>query len=303
MDPNEVIFHLCVVVLAVETSVGVLSSVYVIVIILLDFHKKNNMRTGNKIRMALGLSNVCFSVIMFTSVFSHFFWPVTSGTTSSNCILYSFTMYCISTCSWLSASLSFFYFIKIVNMKIRCFVWVKANISPIVSWLLLVTQVVSFGSFFAVFFLIVPRPTVSNSTISSNSAMTVGDLRRQFVYIIIVVTFMPLLTVLFTTITTAVVLKQHRLKMVQNLGPNIQLETYNSAVFRMLRLLFFFTMFYTVMLIFYFPVFVEMTPGFWVSLIIMSTFTSVQSILIAFGNPNLKRAWKEVTKCIRSCKP
>ncbi|XP_056392735.1 taste receptor type 2 member 39-like [Hyla sarda] len=240
MDTRGLTSLICVALLILETSVGVLVSVYVIIIILLDFYKKKNMRTGNKIRIALSLSNVCFSIITSANTFSGFYWSATTLTTSANYILYPFTMFCISSCSWLSASLSFFYFIKIVNVKTKCFIWVKTNISSIVSWVILLAEIVSFGSFICVFFLIVPQPISSNTSVSSYSAVAVSDHRSRFIYMIIVVTFLPLLTVLVTTITTAMVLTQHRQKMEQNMGPSVRLETYNSSIYRMLRLLFFF---------------------------------------------------------------
>ncbi|KAM4023618.1 taste receptor type 2 member 40-like [Anomaloglossus baeobatrachus] len=294
----------CITVVIFEVGAGVLTSIYVIIIILLDFHKKKNMRTGNKIRIALGLSNVCFSIITTANVFSGFYWPMIPRKTHSTDILYPLTMYCISSCSWFSAALSFFYFVKIVNVGNRWLAWAKTNISSIVSWVILVAGLVSFGSFFTVFFLIVPPASANNASVSSFSAFAVRELRRRFIYIVIVVTFLPLVTVLVTTISTAIVLKRHTLKMEQNMRPsgNIQLGTYGSAVFRMFRLLFFFALFYFVMLLFYLPVFKELSPGFWVSLIILSSFSSVQSVLLVLGNPKLKRAWRELVKCVRSCR-
>ncbi|XP_069841119.1 taste receptor type 2 member 39-like [Dendropsophus ebraccatus] len=300
MDASGLTSLLCVTVLVLESSVAAVASVYIITFILLDFYKQKNIKTGNKIRMALGLSNVCLTIITFANIFSGFLWPMTSRMTSSNYILYSFNMYCISACCWFRALLSFFYFIKIVKVKTSCFMWVKTNISPIVSWVILVAQVVSFGSFITAFFLIVPRAASHNSTVSSSKAADVAELRRTFIHIVIVVTFLPLLTILVTSITTVVVLGKHRLKMVQNMGPNVQLDTYNRAVFRILQSLFFFVMFFPVMLIFYLQVSEEMSPGFWVSLIALSAFPPIQAMFIILLNPRLKQGWKEMIKHVRS---
>lgn len=267
------------------------------------------MRTGNKIRVALSISNMLFSIVISAGIFSGFFRPWISKSSSTTYVLYSLLIYTIVSCSWLSAGLSFFYFIKIVNFKTRFFLWVKKRISLIVSWIILVSEAMSLGSFLIILLSTVPwdfSKVSSNSTvmITSNNTISENTLRTRLAYLIMSVTLVPLLTIIFTSICIVVVLTQHSQKMQTNMRPsgNVKLTIYQDATHRMLRLLFFFVMFYAFLLFFFMTEFSESSPVFWICVMILSSFTAVQSLLLVLGNKKLKGAWKELFHCITDCK-
>ncbi|XP_018429798.1 PREDICTED: taste receptor type 2 member 119-like [Nanorana parkeri] len=290
----------CLLVLLLETTCGTFSNAIVMVIILKGIKGKKVIKTGNIIRISLSTSNICYSVLVCASVFSGVLHSghVQIINPTLTYIVYSLNMFTLSSSSWLTAILSFFYFIKIVDFKARAIVWTKKNVDVVVPWMMVGAEVVAlFSSFLSMLLYINPlRSPVNDSVIRFNNSKT----DMEFFNITLIPTFVPFFTIVVTTICIAGTLKKHSHNMKTNMGTlnNKAIKRFRSTVSKIKRLLLAYLLYYLCALLFYFAIAAHVSVQFWVSLLLLSSYTMVQAILLVVGNPKLQEEAKQMLKCI-----
>ncbi|XP_077306209.1 taste receptor type 2 member 4-like [Lithobates pipiens] len=297
--PNHVSFFR-IGVLALEMSTGLLMNAFLIFAVYRDFLKTKTVSNSYKILLGLAISNVCFGILMSLALLDYFCSLGIFPTINPTYIYLYLLLFTITSCGWFSASLGFFYFIKISDFKSRCFSWMKTNISSFVPRMLLVTGTVSLFNSLLSNLLFIFRPTLSGNTTDYSPSM-VSLLSRSsttFVKTAIISTVLPFLVVFTTTLFTVVALKKHRKRMknVQT-SDSLHMRSYENVVRRMTHCLLFYVIFYVVMIIVYFVVITWVESGFWLLLLLLNSFSPVQSTLLVLANPRLKAAWKEIFLC------
>ncbi|KAM4024035.1 taste receptor type 2 member 39-like [Anomaloglossus baeobatrachus] len=285
-----------VIVLALELTAGTFFNAFIISVIFYDFYKEKNMIDSNKIVMCICISNVIYNVLTAAGIMDDCVGLHSSLTFDLSYLYMILVLYNISSCGWLSAGLGVFYFVMISQAKLLA--WVKFRISSIVPWMLLILEVVSFiNSLSSSLLLIFPRIRSRNITESTPSIMQVlAENKAGLINAAVANTSMPIVIILISTICTILTLKQHSLKMKRGMETVDQrcLTPFERVVCRMTYFLLFYLAFYSLVLNFYFSIVSQVESGFWVTLMLMSSFTPVQSMLLILGNPRFKDVWKEM---------
>ncbi|KAG9463391.1 hypothetical protein GDO78_021850 [Eleutherodactylus coqui] len=122
---------------------GIFSNVFIIRTILMNNSRTRDMKVIGNILLVLTVPTVCYTCMlvfnMFTIflndwiyVFRYLFYTVK--------FLVMYTNF--STC-WFSSCLCFFYFIKIRNISSDVFMWIQMNISKVISWMMVVSALMS----------------------------------------------------------------------------------------------------------------------------------------------------------------
>ncbi|XP_077130055.1 taste receptor type 2 member 39-like [Ranitomeya variabilis] len=288
-----------VIVLSLELTAGTFFNVFIISIIFYDFYREKNMNDSNKIVLCICASNVNYGILIAAGIMDEYIGRHASYTYVLSYVYIILLLYTIGSCAWLSAGLGFFYFIKI--SQVRLLSWVKFHISSIVPWMLLILEVVSLTISFVSSLLLLTHQTRSrNITDSPPSVMTVlAENKVGLINAAVATSSIPVVIILISTICTIWTLKQHSLKMKRGMDTEDKrrLTPYERVVCRMTYFLLFYLAFYAVIVNFYFSIVVQVESGFWLTLMLMSTFAPVQSILMILGNPRLKNAWKEMLCC------
>lgn len=281
-------------------STGVLMNAFIIFAVYRDFFKTKTVSSSYKILLCVAISNVCFGILMSLALLDYFCSLGIFQTINATYIYLYLLLFTMTSCGWVSASLGFFYFIKISDFKSGCFSWMKTNIGSIVPRMLLGAVMVSlFNSLLSNVFFIFSPALSGNTTDSSPSMVSIlSQSSTTFVNAAIIATVLPFLVVLTTTSFTVVALKKHRKRMknVQTSGSE-HARSYENVVLRMTHCLIFYVIFYVVMSIVYFVVIIRGESGFWFLLLLLNSFTPVQSTLLVLANPRLKAAWEEIFSC------
>ncbi|KAG8548258.1 hypothetical protein GDO81_025946 [Engystomops pustulosus] len=288
-----------VIILVLETIVGLCNYVFILCAIFHDFYRQKNLSSSNKILLWLGILDIGYEVLISLGLLDDFIGFRASTTVDWSFLYIMLVLYNICSCAWLTASLGVFYFVKI--SQIRCLSWFKFHLSSIVPWILLVLQVVSIiHSILSCVLLVSPQRSPGNITETRPSVMKVlAENSSDFNNAALSVTSAPFIILLISTTATIWTLRQHSHRMGRSMESGVDrghLTPYELVVARMTHFLFFYVIFYTVMLIFFFAIIVQLRLGFWVALVLLSFFPPVQSVLLILGNPRLKDAWKEMAR-------
>ncbi|XP_056392718.1 taste receptor type 2 member 4-like [Hyla sarda] len=285
-----------VIALILEVTAGVLFNIFIISIIFYDFYREKNMGSSNKILVSLCISNVIYNILVFAGLLDEFVDLRVPSTFCLSSVYIVLLFFSVSSCAWLTASLGTFYFIKISQVGLLG--WVKIHISSIVPWMLLVLEVVSFINSFFSSFLLISYPTSSRNVTESPSSVlrVLARNKSEFINGVLAVTSIPLIVAVISTICTVWTLKRHWQKMKGSKATqdSERLMAYLRVVCRMSNLLMFYGVFYALVLVFFFSVVDRMKSGLWITLLLMSSFTPVQSVLLIFSNPRLQGAWKKM---------
>ncbi|KAM5152761.1 taste receptor type 2 member 39-like [Mantella aurantiaca] len=289
-----------IIVLILEIIIGLLMNAFITFVIYHDFLKTKTLSSSYKIMVGLASSNVCFGILMLIGLFDYFCSLGIFTTIFVNYIYLYLLLYTFSFCMWLTSSLGFFYFIKISNFESGLFSWVKKNIGSIVPWMILVDLLVSLFNSFLSSLLFIFSQSLSRNTTQIPSSM-VSKLSQSGMTIInaaLVNTSLPFSVIVLTTLLTLVELKKHgnTMKNVQT-SDSERLRSYEKVVCRMTQSLCFYGIFYAVMFIFYLVVSRQVESGFWLLLLVLNSFTPVQSVLLVLANPKLRATWKGIFLC------
>ncbi|KAG8535099.1 hypothetical protein GDO81_029445 [Engystomops pustulosus] len=285
-----------VIVLVLELTSGMFLNVFILVIIFYDFYKQKRMSNSNKIVCGLGISNVIYNLLMSAGLLDEFVGLRGSSAVDLSPMYHLLLLYSVGSCAWLTASLGGFYFVKISEAKLLS--WIKFHLRSIVPWMLLVLEVVSLiNSFISSLLFRSPLTSSGNITQAPPSVLrALAEDRAGLINAVLAVTSIPLAVAMLSTLCTIWTLRRHSHKMERSRRTvdNGHLRSYMQVVCRITHFLLFYGIFYALMVISYFTIVAQFALGLWITPMLMSCFTPVQSVLLILGNPRLKEAWKEM---------
>uniref|UniRef100_A0A8C5QKV9 Taste receptor type 2 n=1 Tax=Leptobrachium leishanense TaxID=445787 RepID=A0A8C5QKV9_9ANUR len=281
MDPTAVT---CLFVIILEAIAGFFMNGFIVLVIFCNWLKEGITASVNKILVALSISNMCFAAMSLASLLIAFISLIVS-------------LYSITSCSWLTACLCFFHFIKIVHFTGGFLARVKVQIDALVPRLILVAEVVSLCSGFIAALICVAQ----NQRIFTNTSVVFTANRRnvidillslfQRVFVVILIfNLVPFFIMTITTFCTIGFLKMHIYRIQRSIGSSSNLKTHQSAASTMTKFLLFYLVFYLGALTYPF-MYVELPYySFYIYLVLSPAFTTLQSVLLIHANPRFKEA-------------
>lgn len=284
--------------LLLETVVGVMSSIFIVIVISLEFIKHHRVISSNKLIIPLCFSAVFFSVMLATNTIIGVFLPEQRHLAYVICF-YVMNMYSISSCSWLTSCLCFFYFVKIANVWSGCLAWTKRKIDSIVLWMLVVVEAVSLcGPLLNSLILVLsPNHTMNRSSVITD--MTESKVRQSTSLNIMYITnIVPFVVMMITVLLTIVSLNLHIRKMGKNISSNGSLEVHRRAVRTMMQLLILYSAFYLIQFLSFFSTLITTGQRFWLPLTLLSLFSPIQSAILIHSNPKFMKTWKTLYKSV-----
>ncbi|XP_040211665.1 taste receptor type 2 member 39-like [Rana temporaria] len=288
------------IILVLELCIGALLYVFIVFVVCRDFIETKKLNGSYRILLCLAVSNVCLTMVMSVGLLDYFCSFGIFSKVNTTYIYFYLLFFTVSLCVWLSASLAFFYFIKISNFESGFLSWVKKRITSVIPWMLLGDLLVSLvSSLLSSLYFVFSGTLSGNTTDDSPSMISIfSKSGPTFINASIIDTIIPFFLMFTTMLSTILTLKKHRNRM-----KNVQTSdgegwrSYERVVCRMTESLFVYGIFYTTMIIFYFTVIKQMKSRFWLLLLVLNAFTPVQSVLLILANPRLRAAWKEIFLC------
>ncbi|XP_068103352.1 taste receptor type 2 member 13-like [Hyperolius riggenbachi] len=289
-----------VIIFAVEIIIGILFNGFIISVVLRDFVKTKIVSSSFKILLSLGIANVFFDLIMSIGLLDYFYCLGIFARSDTAYIFLFLCLFSLSTCAWLTANISSFYFINISNFKSEFFVWIKRKVIALVPWILLVDIVLSLCSSFLASLIIVNSEQTNSTDYCPTIITELMQLNSAIVATLTADTIIPFLVIFVTTVSTITTLAKHSHKM----GEQVQTpaadhrKAYEKIVCRMMYSLMFYGGFYPAVLILYIVVLSQLQSKIWLLIIIASSYSPVQSVLLVLANPRLMEALREPFLCI-----
>ncbi|XP_040211669.1 taste receptor type 2 member 39-like [Rana temporaria] len=288
------------IILVLEMSTGMLLNVFIVFVVCRDFIKTKKLSGSYKILLSLAVSNVSFCMVLSVGLLDYFCSFGIFSTDNTTYIYFYFMLFTISLCVWFTASLAFFYFIKISNFESGFISRVKERITSVIPWMLLGDLLVSLvSSLLSSLYFVFSGTLSGNTTEDSPSMISIfSESGTMFINTAIMDTILPFLLLLTTMLSTVVTLMKHRnrMKNVQT-SDGKHLRSYEKVVCRMAAILLFYGIFYGAMTIVYITIIKQMESGFWFLLPALNTFIPVQAVLLVLANPRLRAAWRGIFLC------
>ncbi|XP_075687756.1 taste receptor type 2 member 40-like [Rhinoderma darwinii] len=287
------------IILVIEVFTGVLTNVFIVVVNFRDWLRGQSLNSSDKLMVSLALSNLSFScinaaIIVCTILFSSILMVDYIFYT-----LYMIMSYSIFSSSWLSASLCLFFCLKIISFKHGCMAWMKTNITTVVPWLILLSQVFSIVSSLPMIWSIT-KVFALNSTnaFETNRTLTFIGYKMNVTYnlfSLLINCCVPFIFVIAATGRIIVSLCTHAHHMKQNMedrGPS--LKAHQGAARTMMSLLILYLIFYVVEIGLGFLSMLD--PLYWVCFLLIVSFPTLQSIIFIAGNAKLKQTFLNLLK-------
>ncbi|XP_078509272.1 taste receptor type 2 member 9-like [Lissotriton helveticus] len=115
--------------------IAILTCVFIVALILLDWARGRSLNTRDLILIALGISGACFQCTLIVDLCLSKLLVDVGDLGHSYAVLLQLQMWTGSSSAWLTACLCIFYCVKIVDCNHRLFIWLKLRISTVVLWL------------------------------------------------------------------------------------------------------------------------------------------------------------------------
>lgn len=278
-------------VLVLGTVVGLLNNVFIIFVTCFHNGKRQEAKDGDAILVALGIASICQGSTMAFNILSNYICPEICKETYASYIVFFLTAYSDMSCAWLTASLFFFYFSKITTFRWHPLQWMKLKINTVVNWLVLASEIASVFSCFSIFISLIKPKSIIGGNIFTNTSSDTYDISAKNIYFICICA--PVFIIIITTASSVASLNLHAKKMEKNVvtSTNGNIKMYQNIVRNMFYLLLFYILFYVSLLIILFGVFTTFSIGYWIMLLVMFSFTPVQSVVLIVVTPKLKEAW------------
>ncbi|XP_053550847.1 taste receptor type 2 member 1-like [Bombina bombina] len=291
------------VIYAAEIVAGIFLGAFIVGVNLFEWCRGKALSSCDQILLALGISNILYPCITGLMLFI-ILLQITIPPLMSQ-ITYGFCFFTAVSCSWLTAVLCLFYCLKIVHFKLDLIAQLKMKIDPIVPWLIVTVELVSVlcsipGAMSVINF----QCTNKSSSPLANCSLNETVITFNFPIILMTVVpnvFLPLLTVICTTVCIIWSLRKHTRSMRKNMGEGDSLRVHKTAVRTMLSLLLLYIVFYMaeccMMSIFSSP----LSLIYFVMFILVLLFSPVQSVVLIIGNNKLFQNLKKLLLLI-TCK-
>ncbi|XP_069841123.1 taste receptor type 2 member 116-like [Dendropsophus ebraccatus] len=232
-------------------------------------------------------------------------WPYLREITYVTYSFYCLSLYSITCTMWLTFTLSFFYFLKIIPSQPGILTKLKNMSNTMSGGLLLVAEVVSLvGGFLSI--LITHQNFIkNNSTGSRIEEMEIsGTVTKTFNNIVMALNFLPFLISIVTTVVSASLLKHYDGQMKKNIGNlNANVKDYRTAIHTMTALLMFYTITLLIVIIVTLNILDERTWGYCICVTLLLSFPAVQSSLLINANPKLNEELRKLVTIITSTCP
>ncbi|XP_053328039.1 taste receptor type 2 member 40-like [Spea bombifrons] len=290
MDMDSLIKSVCTVVQALESLTGITLNAFIIGVISLGFRKGRDVGNIDKILFALSLSSAAYA---FT--FLAFLFLTSYNSTGGTIFLGYFVTFSVTSCSWLTACLCVFYFIKIIQFTSGFLSWVKRKINAIVPWMIMVAEGVSLSCV-----LVHKEFQGQLSFMNSSAQLSAASGTSSTSLMFLVTNCLAFLIVTVTTLCTVGYLRLHihRIKKGTSGSP----QSHQNAAKTMIRLFILYLIFYFVFMTFYFQVAPPNSWWFQVNVMLGISFSSVQSVLLITASSRLSTAWLQLHRALRCLK-
>nr|DBA18941.1 TPA: hypothetical protein GDO54_014832 [Pyxicephalus adspersus] len=284
--------------LFLETVLGISYNIFLLCIIIIESKGKKTMKTANKIRITLNTSNILYSISFFAGAVTGFLGPRNVQITDSTSayILNSLNIFTMTSCSGLTATLSSFYCLKIVDFKAKAIVWAKRNINVIIPWAIFGVEVVALiTSFLSMLLLITPPKSRDNSTLSLKNS----SLSSIFLSMAIILSCGPFFIIFFNSCCIARTLVNHHQRVVKKMGNSVSDKTksFGNSPWYIMSASLSYTFYYIFMIFYYLATTNHLRIEFWIFLLPMCSFAPLLSVHQVIANPKLKNKAKEMLKC------
>ncbi|KAM5152735.1 taste receptor type 2 member 4-like [Mantella aurantiaca] len=287
-------------VMMLGTILGLISSIFIVIVISLEFIKHHRVAPSNKLLIPLCFSAICFSIMLATNTITGLLLPEMRLSGYVGCIFYVLNMYSMSSCSWLTSCLCFFYFIKIANFRCGCLAWLKLKLDSLVQWMIVVVEATSLcGTLINSQLVVSSEETTRNISMINNRAESEVK-TSKYLNVIYIVNVVPFIVVMATTVLTVTSLNLHIRKMGKRISSSTNMEVHRRVEWTMIRLLIMYSVFYLVMFLFFYSTFTQLGLENWLYLILMSFFSPVQSAILIHSNPKIMKTWRSLYKSV-SC--
>ncbi|KAG8550192.1 hypothetical protein GDO81_027799 [Engystomops pustulosus] len=280
-------------IISLELFASIVLSFFILVVILCDWQKTRHVRSRDRIQVALNSSAVLFTIVSTFNSFPDILQTKFLQNWSSKNLVNVFSVYSMCSCSWLTALLCFFYFIKVVNVQRGFLVWVKMKIASIVPWQIFAVELVSLvTSSLSLLLYRPPQVLHRNESIieQSHQSLEIRALVADGIFLLIC---LPFVLSFITTIITVGFLMLHiqKMKDTMTLG-DINLNMYRRVIHKMLHFLVLYSVFYLSMFFYHSEVFAPYSLGYWIDLFLIFLFSPAQAFLHILDNPKLRSSWR-----------
>nr|XP_056712816.1 taste receptor type 2 member 40-like [Euleptes europaea] len=291
---------------ALEALVGMGLNALIAVVSCTHGMKNRQLKCVDKILTALGVSRFCQLSIFIVKII----WMTISSTNFEMTRMYHLVKgtiwFLTSICFNFSACLCFFYCVKIANFRHRLFIHLKMEISRLVPWMLLVSVFASLANTFPFFHGLYSITCKNNTGYGTSGNQTLEDLTLETNLVYLFVFCGTGFSVAFSmSITLSGLLlfslwrHTHLMQNGSTSFSDLSMAAHFKAVKTIMLLLIVDSVNFVGLMILLSNRFSERTPINQLVTIVVFVCPTVQSQIMIWGNPKLKKAFTRVIDCIR----
>ncbi|XP_071977917.1 taste receptor type 2 member 39-like [Engystomops pustulosus] len=289
--------EICLAMVILEGFVDLSSIIFIIVSLSLDSFQKKSLSPLSRILISLNVSNGFLTIFTALYLFTSLLSPSMYNVQSLSYFFSFMALSSITSSSWLTAALCFFYFIKIGPSPPGFLMNVKNRIDAFTWRLILLVEVVAVGGSFLLLLLLLKNPDEKNSTMKTDQP--VEEIRSQNLKvssIIMMLNGLTFIIIIGTTVASACFLRLYDCRMKKTNGTlvNTNVKDYRSAVQAMTGLLFFYLFAILIVVISTLDIFAVGSGGFWMCSLLLLSFPADQSAFIIYSHPKLKHNLREI---------
>ncbi|KAG9463494.1 hypothetical protein GDO78_021624 [Eleutherodactylus coqui] len=264
--------------------------------------RTRDMKVIGNILLVLAICTLCYSCML---VFNTFTYLLNDWIYVFRYLFYTvrfLVVYTTSSSCWFSSCLCFFYFVKIVNIGSGVFMWIQMNINKVISWMIVVSALVSAVS--SPLYIVELTKQFARNT----SATIINNDDREHVEnqitnqnLFFLINCAPIFIMVVTTVSTAITLIKHRQKMSSNLGASTGINTsiYGSAICTMVYFVVSYSLLAVILVLYSLNIFDIQHPAYWVLLAFVYFIPVSQSGFIIYGTSHLKKAWLQMLHSVK----
>ncbi|KAM4024047.1 taste receptor type 2 member 8-like [Anomaloglossus baeobatrachus] len=288
---HDPIISMYIAILSLETIYGVSTNAFIISLLSYYYVHGLDRSVSNVIILALSVSNVLYACVSYVNVLLLYCNPLVFLKTLITPSVYVFASFMITSSSWLTACLCFFYFMKIQTFRSGFLSWIKMKVNIAIPWMILMAELLSVVTASLHILEILEHSESPKNILLVQLAKMKASSNGVFpnnLYISFVSSCFPFLISVVTTTATVWSLNKHSKKMEKKqTKSSVSVKAYENTILNMIRLLIFYGIFYVTLFLFYFNLFASYTTGFWMFLMVIFLYAPVQSTLLIFSNTKL----------------
>ncbi|KAG8516146.1 Taste receptor type 2 member 1 [Galemys pyrenaicus] len=296
---EEVIIHLLIT--AVQLLVGVLANGFILAKNGTNLIRQRRMDPLGLLLSGLAITRICLQLttlllnLALLSLIELHLFPENFAT----------LMFVNEMGIWFATWLSVFYCTKIATIAHPLFLWLKARISRLVPWLILVTLFFVSGNavFHSKYTWIIFQRVLRELSSNNSTTVQIREVSTVHLTFIIIGLSVPFVIFLVSILLLIFSLGRHTWQMRNTaMGTRDQSSrVHHSVLLSMLCFLVLFFSYYTVAALFSFQVFKIRTFIFHLCILVIGVYPSGHSIILIVGNPKLRQSAKAFLLHRRRC--